>query len=169
MTNIAILHMFLTIVELLLAIQELCPFYRPQTVFLHVSVSHSVQSGAGVSQHALQVVSQHALQVSRGRGCVSQLALQVSRPTPGEGLRALARGVSRPTPRREVEGSGQSEGLQAHSLGSVQAHTWGDSRPTPRRYIPACTEADSLPPADGYCCAWYASYWNVFLSSESLK
>ena len=27
---------------------------------------------------------------------------------------------------------------------------------------PACTEADT-PPADGYCCGRYASYWNAFL------
>ena len=55
-----------------------------------------------VSQHALQVVLQHALQqVSRGAGhVVSQHALQVSRPTPKE----------------EVQGSGQG-GLQAHTPG----------------------------------------------------
>ena len=29
--------------------------------------------------------------------------------------------------------------------------------------IPACTEADPLPRRDGYCCGWYASYWNAFL------
>ena len=40
-------------------------------------------------------------------------------------------GVSRPTPKGEVEGSG---------LGGLQAHTWGVSRPTPRGCIPACTE-----------------------------
>ena len=107
-------------------------FYRPQrswgkVLFLHVSV---ILFGGGgvwgvVSQHALQVVSQYALQVSR------------------------------PTPRGEVEGSGQG-GLQAHTQGrswgvwprgvsrptpggspgphlggGLQTHTWGVSRPTP--------------------------------------
>ena len=28
--------------------------------------------------------------------------------------------------------------------------------------IPACTEA-APPRKDGYCCGWYASYWNAFL------
>ena len=69
-------------------------------------------------------------------GVVSQHALHVSRPTPREKLRGLARGVSRPTP-------------------------GGVSRPTPTEVcIPACTEAD---PPNGYCCWWYASYWNAFL------
>ena len=36
------------------------------------------------------------------QGCVSQHAFQVSRPTPKGSLRGLARGVSRPTPRRAV-------------------------------------------------------------------
>ena len=39
---------------------------------------------------------------------------------------------------------------------------WG--LPGPRGFggvgIPACTEAD--PPGRGYCCRWYASYWNTF-------
>ena len=51
------------------------------------------RGGGVVSQHALQMVSQHALQVSRGN-------------------------VSRPTPKGEVEGSGQG-GLQAHTRGDV--------------------------------------------------
>ena len=38
-------------------------------------------------------------------------------PHPGGSLRGLAGGVSRPTPRGEVEGSGR---------GGLQAHTWGD-------------------------------------------
>ena len=58
--------------------------------FLHVSVILFTGGGGEwyrvVSQHAFQVVSQHALQVSR------------------------------PTPKGEVEGSGQ---------GGLQAHTWG--------------------------------------------
>ena len=64
-------------------------------------------------------------------------------------------GISRPTPKGEVDGSGLC-GLQAHTWG----WEWGVSRPTPGGCIPACTEAD---PSDGYCCGWYASYWNAFL------
>ena len=64
-------------------------------------------------------------------------------------------GVSRPTPRGEVDGSGRGGCLQAHTWGSLQAHTPGGC-------VPACTEADT-PQADGYCCGRYASYWNAFL------
>ena len=45
-------------------------------------------------------------------------------PHPGGKLRGLARQVSRPTPNREVKGSGLG--------GCIKAHTWGFSRPTPR-------------------------------------
>ena len=31
--------------------------------------------------------------------------------------------------------------------------------------FPTCSEADPPPPADGYCCGRYASYWNAFLLS----
>ena len=52
-------------------------------------------------------------------------------------------------------------GFQAHTQGEVEGDLAGEvSRPTPRGAIPACTEAD---PPDGYCCGWYASYWNAFL------
>ena len=68
-------------------------FYRLQTkvcegYVLHVSV---ILSQGGLFQHALQVVSQHALQ-------------QVSR------------GVSRPTPKREVEG----DLVQTHRQGEIE-------------------------------------------------
>ena len=71
--------------------------------------------GRVVSQHALQVISQHALQCGgvefqHALQVVSQHALQVSRPTPrgevegsGQGVsRPTPRGVSRPTPRRSL-------------------------------------------------------------------
>ena len=51
--------------------------------------------------------------------------------------------VSRPTPRGQVEGSGQGASPGPHPGGC----------------IPACTEAD---PPNGYCCGRYASYWNAF-------
>ena len=70
---------------------------------------------------------------------VSQHVLQVSSPTPrgeveGSGLEALQAHTQ-----GEVEGSGlgslqahfPGEGLQVHTLGDLQAHTWGVSRPTP--------------------------------------
>ena len=77
--------------------------------------------------------------------------------TQGGSWRVWPGGITRPTPRGEVSRSTLGEG--------------GVSRPTPRgRFprhipggiIPACTEAD-IPPADGYCCGRYASYWNAFL------
>ena len=96
-------------------------------MFLHVSVI-LFTGGVVVFQHALQ-------QVSRG-GVVSQLALQVSRPTPRGEVEGSGGpgGVSRPTPKGEVEGSSRG-GLQAHTWGGLQAHTQGGR-------IPACTEAD---------------------------
>ena len=117
-----------------------------------------------------EVVSLHVLQqVSRGRGVVSQHALQVSRPTPGgkfrgiwpggfsrptpkgevEGDQARGRGVSRPTSKGEVEGiwSGRSPGphLEGSALG-VRGLLQGV--PGPRV---VCVET---PPRDGYCCGW---------------
>ena len=81
--------------------------------FLHLSVSHSVHRGV-VSQHALQMVSQHALQQGGGiQACLAGFQAH----TQGE-VEGLARGVSRPTPKGEVEGSG---------WGCLQAHTRGVS------------------------------------------
>ena len=84
--------------------------------------------------------------------CVSQHALQVSRPTPKGELEASGWGVSRSTPR----GGGE--------WGAPGPHLGGVSRPTPGGgAIPACTEIDPPPQPDGYCCGWYASYWKAFL------
>ena len=73
----------------------------------------------------------------------------VSRPTPiGGRLRGLARGVSRLTPRGRVRGV--AEGVSRPTSGGGWVYLsmqWG-------RY----------PPADGYCCRWYAYYWNALLS-----
>ena len=98
-----------------------------------------------------------------GAGVVSQHALQVSRPTPGGKLRGLAWGVSRPTPRGEVEGSGlrgvsrptPGGGVEGSGLGGVSRPTLGGLQHALRQTPP--------PPADGYCCGRYASYWNAFL------
>ena len=56
-------------------------------------------------------------------------------------------GVSRPTPKGEVEGSG----------------LWGVTRPTPRGGCVSQHALTQTPPPDGYCCGRYASYWNAFL------
>ena len=104
-------------------------------------------------------------------GCVSQHALQVSRPTPkGElegsgrgGLQAHTDGGS-PGPHlgggfsRHTPGGGF---LGAH-LGGLQAHTRGVSRPTWGVY-PSMHRGRTPPPADGHCCGRCASYWNAFL------
>ena len=106
------------------------------------------------------MVSQHACRWYLSMPCMSGGYI----PACLAGFQAhIGWGVSRPTPREEVEGSGL-RGLQAHTqgggwgvwLGGLQAHTWGGG------VIPACTEADP-PTADGYCCGRYASYWNTFL------
>ena len=99
------------------------------------------------------VVSQHALQVSGGaytRGEIERSGWGggVSRPTPGGGGWGVwPGGISRPTP---------WGGLQVHSWGGggFQAHTWGGVSQYALR---------QTPPADGYYCEQYASYWNAFL------
>ena len=97
-------------------------------------------------------------------------------PGPGGGIGGLARGVSRPRPRREVGGSGQW---------GVQAHAWGGvcPGPHPEGVCPGpCLgwgRADQAqdqglcpsmywgrhppPPPQADCYRWYASYWNTFL------
>ena len=97
-------------------------------------------------------------------------------PHPVGRLRGLARGFSRPTPRGEAEGSGRGVSRPTPRWGCVQAHTQGVSRPTPMEgglqaqthggCFPACTEADTIPQADSYCCGRYASYWNASLFDE---
>ena len=50
-------------------------------------------------------------------------------------------------------------------------HSVHGGRPDPglEGCIPACIEADTPPPGDGYCCGRYASYWNAFLFLITLK
>ena len=91
--------------------------------------------------------------------------------------RSPGRGISRPTPRGEVEGSGQ-RGLQAHTQGGLQVHTWGSPGPHPGGSpgphplgLQAHTQGGVSQHAlrqtqsDGYCHGQYASYWNAFLLS----
>ena len=121
--------------------------YRPQTKFcegcVFTCVWHSVNRGGG------RYPSMHALQVSVHRGMVSQYALQISYPHPWGSWGVWPWGVSRPTPRGEVEGSGLGGspgphpgrklrglawvGLQAHTKGGrVSRPIPGVFRPTPR-------------------------------------
>ena len=87
------------------------------------------------------------LQAHTRRGVVEGSGLGAS-PGPHKGgkLRGLAwgGGLQAHTQGGEVEGSG---------LGGLQAHTQGVSQHALRQTTPA----------DGYCCGWYASYWNAFL------
>ena len=58
-------------------------------------------------------------------------------------------GVSRPRPSGRLGGL-SGEGCPDPGLGGVYPSMhWG-------RYLPPS-------PADGYCCGWFASYWNAFL------
>ena len=87
---------------------------------------------------------------------------------PGRQPRGKLRGIwSRPTAKGEIEG----DLVQADSQGG----NWGGSDPGPQprgklRGIWSRPTAKGevegvypLPPADGYCCGRYASYWNAFL------
>ena len=76
-------------------------------------------------------------------------------PPQGGELRGLAWGVSRPTPRGEVEESG---------LGGLQVYTQGVLMHTPRGY--PSIHWSRHPPEDSYCCRQYASYWNAFLFQD---
>ena len=81
--------------------------------------------------------------------------------TQGGWLRGLAWGVSRPTPRKDVEGSGR--GVQAHTQGVSPGPHPGVQGP--RGCIPACSEADtpptsSLEVADAYLQSFRANNEN---------
>ena len=115
--------------------------YHPQTkfakvMFLHMSVCPQ-QEGWYPSMHCRSPGPHPG---GRLRGLAWGGGLQAH--TQGK-LRGLALGVSRSTPRGEVEGSGLG--------GSPDPHLGGVSRPTPRGLqvytrgvcIPACTEADT--------------------------
>ena len=127
-------------------------------------MSRILSTGGVLSQHALQVVSQHALQ-----------GFQVH--TQGGSLGGSGQGgVSRPTPKGEVEG----DLVQAHSQGEVDRgsgpgpHQRGKLRGIWPGGVPAPTVGDSLKssggatapggcllmggvetPRDGYCCGQY--------------
>ena len=73
-------------------------------------------------------------------------------PHPGGKLRGLAWGVvSRPTPGGSPPGPHWG-GVSRPTPGGLQAHTQH-----------ALRQAYSPTAVDGYCCGWYASYWNAFL------
>ena len=89
------------------------------------------------------MVSQHTLQVSGG-GVYPSMPCRFPGPSPGRGLRGLAGGGGSPGP-HPVGG-----GFQAHTRGGVSQHALRQTPPTHT--------------TDGYCCGWYASYLNAFLS-----
>ena len=126
-------------------------------MFLHLSVSHSVHRGSGIPACIAGGI-QACLSAGLGGG-VSQHALQISRPTFRGKMRGLARGVSRPTPKSEVDGS---------CLGGLQAHTGvqGGLRPTPKGGVSQHAVRQA---PDGYCCGRYTSYWNAFLFRLCVK
>ena len=72
--------------------------------------------------------------------------------------------------RGEVEGSGRgvSPGpypgrrLRGLAGGSPGPHLGRVARLTPGRWCVSQHALRQIPSADGYCCGWYASYWNAF-------
>ena len=80
--------------------------------------------------------------------------------SPGEYVSQHALQVSRPTPKGELEGSGQG-GFSRMTPGGVGSPSppWGGLQAHAEEVYPS----KQTPLADGYCCGWYASYWNVFL------
>ena len=115
-------------------------------MFLHVSVSHSVQ-GEGKGCPSMQCRWYPSIPCRSSGGVVSQHALQVSRPKPRREVEGSGwGGVSRPTPRGEVEGSGWV-GLQAHTQGVSRPTPWGGLQAHTQGGVPACTEADTPPPS----------------------
>ena len=73
---------------------------------------------------------------------------------PEGGVQAQALGVSRPRPRGCP---GQDPGGAGPGLGQ------GGPGPGPRGCVSQHALWQTPPPADDYCCGWYASYWNAFL------
>ena len=120
-----------------------------------------------LSQYALQVVSQHALQqVSRGSGIPACLA-GFQAHTQGGSLGGSGWGVSKPTPKGEVEG----DLVQAHSQGG----SWGGSAPggvpawgcgeTP----PTATAAGGTHPTGMHSCkiCFYTSNLNTMIKVDT--
>ena len=111
-----------------------------KVIFSEACVKNSVHWGGGVTR-------------PRPRGEVGGLAGRCLGPDLG-GVGGLARGVSRPTPKGSRPTCRGCPGIGLVGPGPHPGVGVG--------CIPACTEADT-PPADGYCCGRYASYWNAFL------
>ena len=93
------------------------------------------------------------------------LHLSASHSVQGGDLQALTEGGGlgglRATPGGEVGGSGWW-GVQAHTRGGgsrPQAHMGGGGVKAQARGVdPSMHWGSRHPPADGYCCGWYASY-----------
>ena len=118
-------------------------------MFLHLSVSHSVHGGVSrptTRGEVWGVWPGGCLQADTQGGSWGVWPGESPGPQQWESWGVWPGGVSRSTTGgEEVGGSGQG-GLQAHTQGDGSQHAWG--RP---------------PPAKGYCCGQYASYWNAFL------
>ena len=120
-------------------------FYRPQTKFAKVMFLY------------LSVIQSTGWGMSRSR----------PRREVGGGL---ARGGIWPRPKGKVGRSGGGEVVSRPRPGGVSRPRPGRSRPTPGVDVQAQGVYPSMywgrhpPPADGYCCGRYTSYWNAFLS-----
>ena len=120
--------------------------------YVFTSVCDSVHRGRVVSQHALQ----------QGGGIPACIACGIP-------ACLAAVGVSRPTPRGEVEGSGLGGSPGPHPREKLRGG--GVSRPTPgrgevSRPTPGgCVSQHALrqTPPDIYCCGQYASYWKCIV------
>ena len=119
-------------------------------MFLHVSVSHSVHRGAWYPSTPCS---------SPGGGCIPACLAVLQ-----GGVFQHALQVSRPTPRGKVEGSGLGVS-SPHPGGRLMGLARGVSRPIPRGGV---SQHALRPPADGFCCGQYASYWNAFLFFKDL-
>ena len=80
---------------------------------------------------------------------------------PGPQPRGKLRGIrSRHTPKGEIEG----DQIQAHTQGG----NWGGSDPGPHQRGKFSGIRTRPPPPNDYCYGRYASYWNAFLSGDSV-
>ena len=118
-------------------------FYCPQIKFAKVMFIHVCLSTGG--WHPSMPCRWYPSMPAGLQGVYPSMLCRYPDPHPGGSLRGLAGGVFRPTPRGEVQGSGQE--------GSPGPHRGGGSQHALRQ----------TPTPDGYCCGWYASYWNAFL------
>ena len=142
-----------------------CHFYRPQRSWgkvMFLRVCDSVHRGRGwyPSMHCRWYPS---MPCSSSPGGYPSMPCRFPGPHPGGKLRGLAGGGSPgPHPRGKLRVWPGGFSRPTLGGGSSRPTPGGISRPTPGG-SPGPHPGVCGRPTNGYCCGWYASYWNAFL------